>query len=74
MAIYHSHVNQDSAPSDYDIAITLMANKDERDFDKYKEGKERILYIPISQGLNFDLSIEDKKLISFLSQIYEKLF
>ena len=40
---------------------SLMANKDERDFDKYKEGKERILYIPISQGLNFDLSVEDKK-------------
>ena len=40
---------------------SLMINKDKIDFDIYKEGKERILYIPMSQGLNFDLSIEDKK-------------
>ena len=29
--------------------------------NKYKEGIQRILYIKIDQGLNFDLSIEDKK-------------
>ena len=41
---------------------SLMINKDETNFkDNYKEGNQRILYIPIGQGLNFDLSIEDKK-------------
>lgn len=40
---------------------SLMVDKDEMNFNKYKEGKQRILHIKIDQGLNFDLSIEDKK-------------
>ena len=40
---------------------SLMVDKDENNFNKYKEGIQRILYIKIDQGLNFDLSIEDKK-------------
>ena len=44
-----------------EFTYSLMINKDEMDFNKYKEGKQRILHIEIDQGLNFDLSIEDKK-------------
>ena len=44
-----------------EFTYSLMINKEKIDFDKYKEGKERILYIQINQGLNFDLSVEDKK-------------
>ena len=40
---------------------SLMVDKDEMNFDKYKEGIQRILHVKIDQGLNFDLSIEDKK-------------